>query len=338
MLQCLLVGPRELTFVETIPPRPGKGELLVRIKAALTCGTDLKAFTRGHPVIPMPGPFGHEFSGVVEARGKGVRGFREGDGVMAVHSAPCLRCSYCKKGLYNLCERIMRTKVMGAFSECILLPAHIVRQNVFRKPPGISFAEAALLEPLSCVLHGIEPLSVKKGETALVMGSGPIGLMHLMVLRHGGAVVAVADLNKTRLRTARRLGADTSARAGNERRAVRKLTGGRGFDYVFECTGRPEVWESAVNYTARGGTVVLFGGCPPGTRVQYDTGRLHYDEITLKGVFHFTPRDVRKAFNLLTEGSLGWGELISDTYPLTRIGRAFQRMAEGKGLKYAIVP
>jgi L-iditol 2-dehydrogenase len=324
--------------VETRIPRPGNGELLVRIKAALTCGTDLKAFTRGHPVIPMPGPFGHEFSGLVEARGKGARGFSEGDGVMAVHSAPCLGCGYCKKGLHNLCEKIMKTKVMGAFSEYILLPAHIVRQNVCHKPPGISFAEAALLEPLSCVLHGIEPLSVKKGETAMVIGTGPIGLMHLMVLKHRGAVAAVTDLNDARLRTARRLGADISVRAGHAERAVKKLTGGKGFDYVFECTGRPDVWESAVNYARRGGTVVLFGGCPPGTRVAYDTERLHYDEITLKGVFHFTPRDVRKAYTLLTEGPLRWGELISGTYPLREIGRAFEKLAEGKGIKYAITP
>jgi L-iditol 2-dehydrogenase len=338
LLQSLLAAPGRIEVTEAEIPSPRRGELLVRVRAALTCGTDLKAYRRGHPAIPMPGPFGHEFSGTVARRGKGVRRFKEGDDVMAVHSAPCLRCAYCKKGLHNLCENIIATKVLGAFAEYILLPPHVVAQNVYPKPPRLGFEEAALLEPLSCVVHGIGPLGVRKGDTALVIGSGPIGLMHAMLLKGAGASVAVADRHTGKLRVARAVGADLTVGAEGAKRAVRKLTGGMGFGFVFECTGRPGVWEAGVDYLRRGGTMVLFGGCPGGARVAYDAHRLHYDEITLKGVFHFTPADVKAAYGLLKGGKLPAGRLVSGSYPLKRIESAFRQLERGRGIKYAIIP
>ncbi len=338
MLRSMLSGPGKITLAETETPKPRKGELLVKVRAALTCGTDLKAYRRGHPAIPMPGPFGHEFSGTVAARGTGVRRFREGDDIMAVHSAPCLDCEYCRRGLENLCEKVMSTKVLGAFAEYVLLPPHVVRQNTYQKPRNLSFEEAALLEPLSCVVHGMTPLSIAKGATALVVGSGPIGLLHIMLLKKKGATVAVSDPHSSRLRIARVIGADVAARPGGEHRAVKKLTDGIGFDYVFECTGRPEVWENGIGYLRRGGTLVLFGGCPKGTRVSYDTYRLHYDEITLRGVFHFTPSDVREAYGLLRRGRLPTRYLISGSFPLGKVAAAFDRLEKGRGIKYAIVP
>jgi L-iditol 2-dehydrogenase len=342
LLQGLLVAPGKIALREVKRPRPAKGELLVRVDAALTCGTDLKAFVRGHPVIPMPGPFGHEFAGTVAAAGKGVKGFREGDRIMAVHSAPCLKCGYCRKGLHNLCENIMEDKVLGAFSEYLLLPPHIVGQNVFLKPRSLPFEEAALLEPLSCVVHGVSPLGIRGDEAVLVMGAGPIGLLHLMLLKaltRGRALVAVADPNRHRLRHARALGADRAADPSKEgfQRAMGKFAP-MGFDYVFECTGRPEVWERSVSYLRRGGTLVLFGGCPAGTTVTYDTRRLHYDEITLRGCFHYTPADVRSAHELLRSGRLKTARLISGSYRLKDIRKAFDNLARGKGIKYAIIP
>lgn len=337
MLRCLLIEPGRVELHESPIPEPAEGELLIKVRAALTCGTDLKAYLRGHPVIPMPGPFGHEFSGIVAARGGGVRRFREGDGVMSVHTAPCLACAYCRKGAYNLCENIMSTKVMGAFGEYVLLPRHIVSQNVYIKPHEIDFEEAALLEPLSCVVHGVEPLRIRRGSTALVIGAGPIGLMHVMLLGDRGAVTATVDINHERLLTAKALGAATFA-PEETGKAMEELTGGMGFDYVFECTGRPEVWESSVYSLRRGGTLVLFGGCPSGTKVIYDTHRLHYDEITLKGDFHFTPSDVNKAFELLAGGGLMTSALISGRFGLKEIQSAFEALKAGSGIKYAIIP
>jgi len=333
MLAGILVKPGVIELRETEVPKPSQGELLVKIKAALTCGTDLKAFRRGHPVIPMPGLFGHEFSGIVTEVGRGITRFKKGDAIMAVHSAPCLSCRYCRKELYNLCENIMHTKILGAFAEYILLPPHIVRQNVLHKPQNLSFEEAAFLEPLSCVVHGMESLSVKKNDHALIIGSGPVGLLHLLLLKEQGVQVTVMDKHDSKLKVAIKLGADHGMLS-----KIQNLTHDPGFDYVFECTGMPDVWEASVNYVRRGGTVVLFGGCKSGTTVTYDTERLHYDEITLKGVFHYTPADVKKAYKLLCNKNLNISRLISGRFPLKQTQKAFEKLSKGVGIKYAIIP
>jgi L-iditol 2-dehydrogenase len=366
LLANIVIKPGRIELREIKTPSPSYGEILVKIKAALTCGTDLKAFSRGHPVIPMPGSFGHEFSGIVASVGKGVRGFKEGDELMAVHSAPCLECRYCQKGRYNLCEKIMDTKVLGAFAEYILLHPHIVRQNVFHKPKNITFEEAAFLEPLSCVVHGMECLDIKQGDCALVIGAGPIGLLHLLLLKTKGAVVTITDKHNEKLNLAKKLGADfifmsnppsPPFKKGGNINLLRKgarptgfdgqgqrgiFKGGRGnfigFDYIFECTGTPEVWEASANYVRKGGTVILFGGCKSGTKVTFDAGKLHYDEITLKGVFHFTPSNVKKAYKLLCEGRINVSRLISGSYPLKQIQKAFDKLVRGIGIKYAIIP
>jgi L-iditol 2-dehydrogenase len=337
MLANILVKPGTIELREIDTPVPSHGEILVKIKAALTCGTDLKAFRQGHPVIPMPGVFGHEFSGIVAKTGKGVRRFREGDAIMAVHSAPCLTCKYCKKKLFNLCEHIMNTKALGAFAEYIVLPSHIVRLNTFLKPKSLTFEEAAFLEPLSCVVHGMASLTIKKGDHALIIGSGPIGILHLLLLKDKGASVTVLDKHDKKLRTAKKLGADMAVKKESAR-SIKPSDGFIGFDFIFECTGTPEVWEDSVQYVRRGGTVVLFGGCRSETKVTYDTCRLHYDEITLKGVFHFTPEDVKKAYALLCKKKLGVSQLISGSYALSRTRHAFDKLAKGEGIKYAVIP
>lgn len=370
MLANILVKPGKIELREIPPQKPSQGEILVQIKAALTCGTDLKAFKRGHPVIPMPGVFGHEFSGIVAEVGKGVKGFKAGDEIMAVHSAPCLKCRYCRKKLYNLCEETMNTKILGTFAEYILLPSHIVRQNVFHKPKYLSFEEAAFLEPLSCVVHGMESLKIERGDYALIIGAGPIGLLHLLLLKEKGALVAVTDIHDKKLNIAKKLGADfifnpdkieqkfisnnpptpplvkggstTTLPPFGKGRQGGILRRGKGdfigFDFAFECTGMPEVWEASVNYVRRGGTVILFGGCKSSTTVTYDTGRLHYDEITLKGTFHYTPSDVKKAYIFLCERKINVSSLISGSYPLRQTRKAFEKLAKGEGIKYAIIP
>ncbi len=337
MLAAILIEPQKLEMREIETPGPSAGEVLVKIKAALTCGTDLKAFMRGHPMIPMPGVFGHEFSGIIEKVGRGVKGFRTGDEVMAVHSAPCLTCSYCKKRLYHLCENIMNTKTLGAFAEYILLPAPIVKQNLFHKPAGLRYEEASLLEPLSCVVHGMDGLKIKESDRVLIIGAGPIGLLHLLLAKLKGAKVIITGLEEERLSLARRLGVDLAVRPSELDNALREFTGGLGADFAFECTGRVEVWEDSIYHVRRGGTVVLFGGCKGGTRVTYDTYRLHYDEITLKGVFHFKPVDVKTAYGLL-KGKVNVSPLISGHYPLKDLHIPFEKLSKGEGIKYAIIP
>ncbi len=333
-----LVEPKVVDIKEVPRPDPDSGEVLVRIKASLTCGTDLKAFLRGHPMIPMPGLFGHEFSGVIEETGRGVKKFKAGDEVMSVHTAPCLACRYCAAGRYNLCENIMHTKILGAFAEYIVIPKHIVKQNLFLKPPQLPFEEAAFLEPLSCVVHGMSGLDIRKGDSVLIIGTGPIGLLHLLLAKMKGARVMITGLERERLEMARRLGSDYITLPSLLVDNIETATGGLGFDYVFECTGQVEVWENAVNYVRRGGTVILFGGCKQGTVVTYDTYRIHYDEITLKGIFHFTPEDVREAYKHLCNGSINVAPLISGRYPLDKILEPFHKLSRGEGIKYAIIP
>jgi L-iditol 2-dehydrogenase len=334
----ILKSPGHIEIQELPRPLPAEGEVLVKVMAALTCGTDLKAYLRGHKLIPMPGPFGHEYSGIIAETGRGVARFRAGDAVMGVHSAPCLKCAYCRKKIHNLCENIMETKVLGSFSEYLLIPAEIVRQNLYKKPDHLGFDEAAFLEPLACVVHGMEPLKIAANETMLVIGAGPIGLLHLLFGRAKGAKVLVADIEKKRLRKAKEIGADMVSSPDAAYESAMKFTAGMGVDYVFECTGIPEVWESSVRYVRRGGTVVLFGGCRKDTKVTYDTERLHYDEITLRGTFHFTPRDVRKACMMLSSGSIDVSPLISGVCSLKGIDRTMQRLAKGDGIKYVVRP
>jgi L-iditol 2-dehydrogenase len=340
MISSYLVRPGHIELREIPTPVPSRGEVLVRVRAALTCGTDLKAFLRGHPLIPMPGPFGHEYAGIVAAAGKGVRRFREGDEVMGVHTAPCRACMYCRKGLYNLCEHIMEDKVLGAFSEYILLPEGIVRQNLFPKPAALRHEEAACLEPLSCVVHGMEGTRIRQGDYAFVIGTGAIGLLHLLLLKNLGARVIVTGLEEDRLALARELGADDiipPMPPKDLEEAVKAVSGGPGCDAVFECTGQPDVWQNAVHYVRRGGTVVLFGGCREGTSVTYDTYRLHYDELTIRGAFHYTPANVRKARQFLLNG-LAVSRLISGACPLAELPAAFGKLSRGEGVKYAVLP
>ena len=338
MLSAILKSPGIIELQNVAVPEPAEGELLVKVMSALTCGTDLKAYLRGHSLIPMPGPFGHEFSGVVAARGRGASRFKVNDAVMSVHSAPCLACSYCDRGLYNLCENLMASKVLGAFSEYILIPKHVVSQNVFKKPDSLGFQEAAFLEPLSCVVHSVGPLNITSKDTVLIIGAGPIGLLHLMLLKHKGAKVMITGLEQERLETAGKLGADVVFHPSETAASVHDFSLGMGVDYVFECTGQPDVWESSVDYVRRGGTVVLFGGCKKGTDVTFSAERLHYDEITLKGIFHFTPQDVKKAFLLLKNNEIDVKQLITATCSLKELPSVFPLLAKGKGIKYAVVP
>ena len=371
MKAALLVEPGRLEYRDIETPMPGAGEVLVRVLAALTCGTDIKTFRRGHPMIPLPAVLGHEYSGVVEAVGPGVRGFEPGQAVMGVHSGPCGECFFCRRNQPQLCETIMDSKALGSFAEFMLLPEVVVKNNMFPKPDSVSFEHAALLEPLACAVHGVRSAmngvgansavhgvrsamngvgansavhGVKSAgsalENVLVIGAGPIGLLHLVLLKRMGVCVIVSGRGKTRLDTALDCGADFVIDAANSdvRREVLTLTGGRGADAVIECTGRPEVWEESIWLARRGGTVLLFGGCPPGTRAGFDAGRIHYDEITLKGVFHFSPDDVREARDIIIDGSIPFGAFISGEYPLAELHVALERLLRGDGVKFCVRP
>lgn len=337
----MLVAPGQLEARVVARPEPGPGEVVLRVRSALTCGTDIKFFLRGHPKFKLPTLFGHEFSGEIAAIGSTVDGFREGDAVMVTPTAPCGACFFCRHDQENLCDTIMETMVHGAYAEYLRLPARIVRQNMFHKPPDLSFDVAALLEPLSCVMHGLEFVAPRTDDTVLLIGAGAISVLHLLALQALGVQrVAVLGRSPERARHARDLGAAAVFSGGHVAAAdeVCDFTAGRGADVVIECTGQVEVWEAAPSFARRGGTVVLFGGCVPGTQARFDTQRLHYDQLRLISPFHFTPRAVRRAFELISGGKFNGAALISGHFPLDQLTTALERHRSGAGIKFAVQP
>ncbi len=340
MKAVLYLGPGQLSYEEVDVPTVGPGELLVKVKAALTCGTDVKTFRRGHHLMRPPTPFGHEFAGEVDQVGEGVSGFAEGMGVVAANSAPCNGCFYCQRGKHNLCDNIIFN--WGAFAEYIRVPAPIVKQNLYQIPEGLSYEASALLEPLACVVLGNEAAAISSGDSVTIAGGGgPIGLMHLQLAIHSGAEqVIVIDVKQSRLEVASSLGATTVINAAREDPAiaVKELTAGRGADVVIETAGAPEVWMMALAMVRKGGTVVMFGGCPTGTQIPLDTSRVHYGELTIKGVFHHNPRTVKRALELLGRRVIKAEPLISGRLPLKDVQKALEMVMRGEAIKMAICP
>jgi len=340
---CILEEPGRIRVAEVADPTAGPGDLVIRVEAALTCGTDLKAFRRGHPKMPCPTPFGHEFAGTVIDAGRDVTGFSTGQAVMSANTGPCTHCFYCRRGQENLCESIMPEMVLGAYAEYLRIPERVVRSNVFAKPESLAFEQAALLEPLSSVCFGLAhvPDSARHDESlVLLIGAGPIALLWLAALRASGFErVMVAGRRPARLEMARHLGASLTAAEGDDAgEIVRAHTSGRGADVVVECTGSPQVWEQAPAYARRGGTVILFGGCPGGSRVELDTYRLHYDGVAITSPFHFRPADVAAARTLLCEADADWRSLITSSARLDEVPELFARLGEGSDIKCAVLP
>ena len=263
---------------------------------------------------------------------------------MSVHTAPCGACGLCRRGNENLCAEAMSSMTLGGFAEAVLLPRPVVEINAFLKPPSLAFAEAAFLEPLSCVVQGLEKVALRAGESVVVIGAGPIGLMQqILVKARGAGKVIVVGRRAARLDAARALGAhavlDEQSLPGESLAgAVRGLTDGLGADVVIECAATPEAWEQAVTLVRKGGRVLWFGGCKPGTTVTLDTHRVHYDEITTMGVFHFAPRSVQEAQRLLASGEVNVAPLVSGSLPLSDLPRALDLIGRGEGIKYALLP
>ncbi len=336
-------APGDLRVEEVDVPNIGRGELLIRNHVALTCGTDLKMFLRGHRLAIPPLTIGHEFAGTVEKVGEEVEGFEEGMRVVAANSAPCMSCYYCRIGKPNLCDRLDEVLIgfssPGAYAEYVRLPARIVKQNTYEIPKDISFEAAAFVEPLACVVHGIELSNIKARDLVFVIGAGPIGLLHVQLAKvRGAGTVVVADASPERLQRAAQLGADKTVTSSDTVSQVRALTGNRGADVTIEAVGKPETWELAVRATRKGGTTVLFGGCPAGSTASIDTGTVHYGELTLKGVFHHTPSDVRESLRLISTGQVKVASLVTHRMKLTEVEAALRLMQKGAAIKVAITP
>ncbi len=348
MTAAVLRGKEDLRIERVAMPVAGPGEVVLRVEAALTCGTDLKVYRRGyHAKMLTPDRlFGHEVAGVVLKVGDGVENFRAGDRVVPLNSAPCDACFFCQHGQQNLCDDLLFNN--GAYAEYIRVPARIVAKNTLLLPDKMAFEHAALTEPLACVMRGLEESQAKAGNTMIVLGAGPSGLLFIHAAALMGVQVIAVVKRSDQVATARKFGAEKVLRIGDVEdpiAAARALTpDGRGADMVIEAVATPQAWEWATQMARKGGLVNLFGGPPAGTTVQFDTNLLHYSDLTLKASFHHTPATARAAFELLASGRFQCADFLTGTAAIDELPGVFAGMmvrpAEGIApeIKTAIFP
>jgi L-iditol 2-dehydrogenase len=347
MTAAVLHGKEDIRIERVPVPEPVAGEIVIKVGAALTCGTDLKVYRRGYhaKMLVPPALFGHELAGTVHAVGEGVTKFAPGDRVVALNSAPCDACFYCERKQWNLCDDILFNN--GAYAEFIRIPARIVEKNTLAIPDGVPFEHAALTEPLACVVRGLDEceatIEARPGDTVAVIGAGPIGLMFMHAAQIAGYRVIAVVKRDEQIQAAKTFGAAEvvqTTQVGDAVAAVRALTpGGRGVDMAIEAVATPATWEWAVDMVRKGGVVNFFGGCAAGTKVGLDTNRLHYNDIKLLASFHHTPVTARKAFALVTGGKFKCAEYITGRARLTELDSVFRKlMSRTNDIKTAILP
>ena len=342
MMAAVLYGKEHLQVEPVAVPTIGSGDILVRVKVALTCGTDVKVFRRGYHarMIVPPAVFGHELAGDVVAVGENVKRFSIGQRVVAANSAPCNKCYFCLRGLENVCEDLLFNN--GAYAEYIRIPARIVERNTYLIPEGVGYQDAALIEPLACVVKGFQDSAPRPGDTIAIIGLGPIGLMFVKLAKLSGCRVVAIGRRQTQLDRAAALGADelvVGSDHGDPVQAIRSMTRGRGVDVAVEAVGKPQTWQWAVNMVRRGGTVNFFGGCPNDSRVSLDTALLHYSEITCKASFHHTPAYIQQALDLVCAGHITASFFVNKEEPLANLLEVMRHLMSHNGhLKTAIVP
>ena len=331
-------APNDIRYEETKIPKLKEGEILVKVEAALTCGTDVKTFRRGHPVLikKTPSGFGHEFSGVVAKVDEAVSNVKVGDRVVCANSAPCGECFYCRRGEYELCENL--NLLNGAYAQYIVVPRRIVEKNTLIIPKQLTFAQAAFTEPLSNVVHGIAKTPIKKGDVVGVMGIGPIGLMFALLAKLKGAKVIAMGRNPLKLKLAKEFARadvviDITKFKDPTEIILSHTTENRGLDVAIECVGLPQMWEKMFSLVRKGGYVHFFGGCASGSSVNLDTRRLHYDEVKIISSFHHTPKYFREALNLIANGEIEVDKLITKRMDMKYAKRAIEMHRDGEAIK-----
>jgi L-iditol 2-dehydrogenase len=344
MTAAVLYGSEDLRIERIDVPALAADEVLLRVRLALTDGTDLKVWQRGYHarMIQPPAVFGHEVVGEIAALGKRVDSrWRVGQRVIAANSAPCLRCFHCRRGQENLCEDLLFNN--GAYAEYLRIPGRIVMENMLEVPHSVDDGSAALVEPLACVLRGIHEMEVRTGDTAVVIGCGPIGLKYVRMLSRRGLRVIALARRAAPLELARRLGASATINVTEVPdlvSAVKDLTEDRrGPDAVVEAAGNPATWKQALAMVRRGGVVNFFSGLPAGQFVEIEPAEIHYSEIKIISPFHHTPRFIREALEAIRRGDILAHDFVTEEIRLDELPQAFERMKSRSGeIKLAVRP
>jgi L-iditol 2-dehydrogenase len=339
-------APGDLRVEDMPEPQPGPGELLMRVRACGTCGTDVKIFNFGHHHIVPPRVMGHEVAGVVEELGQGTVGFSAGDPVQLIAAIPCGECFECRYRSMSICanQESIGYHYDGGFAEWLLVPAKVLKvKGLNLIPKGLPFEEAAVTEPLACVLNGQELAAVGDGDGVVVIGAGPIGCLHVLLARaRGAAQIVLVDTNGARLQmSAQRIEPDAAIDASKEDAidAVLKLTDGRGADVVISAAGSGAAQEEALQMAARGGRISLFGGLPKDNPViNFDSNLVHYRELTIVGANGSTPAHNADALHLIATGAVPVQDLITDRLPLDRVLDGIEAVRSGKAIKVVITP
>jgi threonine dehydrogenase-like Zn-dependent dehydrogenase len=335
-----------VVVIEDVPePVAGPRDLLVRVRAASICGTDLRIFKHGHFKIPdgQHRVLGHEIAGDIIAVGAEVSGYSVGDRVSVTPNIGCGRCEFCLVGLNNMCPdyEAFGISLDGGFQEVLLVPGFAIdRGNVFRIPDSVDYRDAALTEPFSCCYRGQRSLNVGAEDTVLIVGAGPIGIFHLMLSKLAGArKVIVANAGRSRLDAAECLGADVTIDVLEQDLAdvVMAETDGRGVDVAVTAVSNPQVQSQAVQLLATHGRLNFFAGLGGGEHPPIDTNRLHYKGLVLTGTTGSSNADYATSLRLVGDGRVRLAELVTATYPLDRILEGFDHSASGAGMKAMIV-
>ncbi|NLH69427.1 MAG: alcohol dehydrogenase catalytic domain-containing protein [Brooklawnia sp.] len=345
MLAAVLRGPEQLDITEIATPEPGEGEILLKVGANTVCGTDLRILRGEKTAGVRPGVvLGHEIAGTIAAVGKGVHGYQLGDPAVVTPAVSCGTCFYCLRDMEQLCAStdILGYNLDGGLAEYCLIPKHAVdRRHISVAKPGTPMTALSLSEPLSCVLNGLANYKAGLGDTVVIIGAGPIGLLHMTVCRLAGATqVIVSDLSESRRATASLLGADITVDSVKDdlEAVVKQATNGHGADVVVIAIGRPELLAQAISLVRKGGRVCAFAGFPKGSSAAIDPNTIHYGEILLVGAANAKRRQTAEALRLIEDGLIPAETIVSHTFALQQATRAIEFSASGEGIKIAVVP
>jgi len=336
MLSAVYRGINKIDIEERDIPEISRDEILLKVKSAAICGTDVKTFFKGHPLFTPPCVLGHEFSGIIDRAGKNISRFKEGERVVCAPYIECGNCDNCKDELGEIC--VYKSFVEGAFSEYIKIPSKIVEKGTFELDKNISFEAATLIEPLACCINGIQKLKFEvKDKKILVIGGGPMGLLLSLTLKQLGCEPVISEISKERLEFARKL--EIEAISPEETNLIdfsKNYTNSRGMDAVIVALAIPQIIEDSFSYVKEGGVVEIFGGLPKDSSLKINPFLIHYKEIDLVGNFGFSSKHFKDAFKIVSNSPELFEKLITQRYELKDIKKAFYDIYEKKGIKAVI--
>jgi L-iditol 2-dehydrogenase len=338
-------APGDIRVGPVPEPRCGDNEIRARVDACAVCGTDLKTYLHGNPRIKAPKIMGHEFTAIVETVGDNVKDLHGGQRIVMATSISCGTCSYCSRGLNNLCLSLspMGFSYDGGMAEYVTIPAQALKNgHVVTVPEGVKAEHAALAEPVSCAVNACGNCNIKTGDTVLVTGAGPMGIINACVARHlGVGKIIIAETNPIRLDQARGFGFDLliDPSAQDLREAVLDFTDGIGTDVVIVAAPAKEPQEQALDLVRKQGTVCLFASLPASdSMLSLDSRKIHYDEIHVVGSSDSTPAHVASAVEMISNGRIPAEKIATHILGLDDIFAAFDMMQSGKALRVVLRP